>query len=230
MELHNTIGSFKQIRLKKALNALLISDLHFTEPGNNHFIPRYFSFESIEKTMSFLPPLITKIKPDQIFILGDLFHAGQSDNQFVTHIMSWFTHQEQEIIVIGGNHDRKLIPKLLQKRVYKTMQIITDPFLQYETKFDKIWLTHDGNNPFRLHKPEIPDFLVSLKEGYDLSQNYWLVTGHTHYPFMIEEKKIGSIGSFNYENSNDPLSYGIVREDQGQITLILDKIKLDHQT
>ena len=69
MKLVYSDGSFKQISLKKPLNALLVSDHHLSDDGRS-----YFSTQANENTIRFFPILIKALKLDQIFVLGDLFH------------------------------------------------------------------------------------------------------------------------------------------------------------
>lgn len=216
MELLSKDGSFHQISLKKPLNALLMSDFHFSDNGNS-----YFSIESNKNTMDFLPILILETKPKQIFILGDLFHFGQKNSLFVSQIMAFFSELDQEVFLISGNHDKVLIENQIKDWSSNNFHIFPDAFLLYETHQDRIWFTHDGNNPYWLDKSEVPTFLTSLKRIYGLEEQYWLITGHTHLPCLVKEMKVASLGCFNTEGHNQLLSYGIVTEVANQITFSL---------
>ncbi|MFX1284853.1 MAG: metallophosphoesterase [Promethearchaeota archaeon] len=216
MDLINTDGTIEQIILSKPLNALLISDQHFSDSNQS-----YFSIESIAPTMACLQRLITKVKPDQILILGDLFHYGQQNNQFVFQIMSFFSELDKEIFMIGGNHDKELIENQIKDWSKNNFHIYSDSFLLYEANQEKVWFTHDGNNPYWLDKSEVPDFIISLKKIYKFSVQHWLITGHIHLPCIIKESKVASLGCFNVEGHNQSLSYGIIKEIANKITFSL---------
>jgi DNA repair exonuclease SbcCD nuclease subunit len=215
MELHNTLGSFRHISLKKSLNALLLGDLHFAQEGS------YFSYDSIQDTLQVFQFLLLKVKPDQVILLGDLFHRGQKRNDFVSKIMQVLHEIKQEVFLLSGNHDHRLINALKNDWDTSDLHICSSSFLVYETTSDRIIFTHDGNNPFWLYKSEIPDFLMSLKRDYELNSKHWLITGHTHLPCLLEELKVASLGCFNVEVEDQVLSYGIVKESPHTISFKL---------
>jgi DNA repair exonuclease SbcCD nuclease subunit len=215
MELHNTLGSFRHISLKKSLNALLLSDLHFAQERS------YFSYDSIQDTLQVFQFLLLKVKPDQVILLGDLFHRGQKKNDFVSQIMQVLHEIKPEVFLLSGNHDHRLINALKNDWDTSELHICSSSFLVYETTSDKMIFTHDGNNPFWLHKSEIPDFLMSLKRDYELNSRHWLITGHTHLPCLLEELKVASLGCFNVEAEKQVLSYGIVKESPPTISFKL---------
>lgn len=222
MELINVNKTTKQIIPSMPLNALLISDHHFLD---NNF--GYFSVNSTKLTMDCLSRLIAKFKPDQILVLGDLFHYGQKNNQFVFRIMNFFSELEKEIFIIGGNHDKELVENQIKNWSKNNFHIYPDSFLLYKNDQEKIWFTHDGNNPYWLDKSEVPDFLTSLKKLYKFSTQHWLITGHTHLPCQIKEKKMASLGCFNVEGHNQPLSFGFVKEIADHIQFSLqDAVKI----
>lgn len=206
MPLHSD-RSFNQISLKKPLNAILVSDFHLSNDGNS-----YFSVQANKNTINFFPILVQELKPDQIFVLGDLFHGSQQNNQYVSRVMRLFSELEQEIFIIGGNHDEVLIAAQADAWPSATLHICLDLFLTYETDYDKIWFTHDGLNPYYLHNSEVPAFLTSLKHTYELDDHHWLITGHTHLPCLLGEVKVASLGCFNVDGHNQPLSYGVAKE------------------
>jgi predicted phosphodiesterase len=212
MELHNTLGSFRNIYLKESLNALLLSDLHFAQEGS------YFSYDSIPDTISVFQYLLLTVKPDQVILLGDLFHRSQKKNDFVSQIMQVLYEIKQEVFLLSGNHDHRLIKALKSDWDTSELHICSSSFLVYETASDKIIFTHDGNNPFWLDKSEIPGFLMSLKRGYELNSRHWLITGHTHLPCLLEEQRVASLGCFNVEAENHVVSYGIVKESPYSIS------------
>ncbi|MFW9856628.1 MAG: metallophosphoesterase [Candidatus Thorarchaeota archaeon] len=217
MDLLNRDGSIRQICLLRPLNALLTSDHHFSNRYG------YFSVESVEETMKCFSRLIRETRPDQILVLGDLFHYGQENNHFVLQIMTFFRDLEQEIFLIGGNHDKVLIEDQIQKWSKDNLHIYPDSFIVYKTNQEKIWFTHDGNNPYWLDKQEVPGFLINLKKVYTLPKHHWLITGHTHLPCLINDSKVASLGCFNVEGHNQPLSYGIAEEIGDQISFSLQE-------
>jgi metallophosphoesterase superfamily enzyme len=217
MDLLNRDGSIRQISPLKALNALLTSDHHFSNK------PGYFSIESTEETMKCFSRLIEEISPDQILLLGDLFHYSQQNDQFVLQIMTFFSELEQEIFLIGGNHDKGLIENQIEEWSKNRFHIYPDFFMVYETDQEKIWFTHDGNNPYWLSKPEVPGFITNLKKIYSVPEQHWLITGHTHLPCLINDNKVASLGCFNVEGHNQQLSYGIAKEVGGQVSFSLQE-------
>ena len=76
----------------------------------------FFCIESTRETLKCLLAIIKELQPYQIFVLGDLFHYGQQNNRFVFQIMSFFSEVEQEVFLIGGNHDKILIQNQILKR------------------------------------------------------------------------------------------------------------------
>jgi calcineurin-like phosphoesterase family protein len=135
--------------------------------------------------------------------------------------MSFFSELEQEVFLIGGNHDRILIESQIEVWSKNNFHIYSDYFLVFETSQGKIWFTHDANNPFWLDIPEVPSFLTSLKKAYRIPKQHWLIAGHTHLPCLIKDRRVASLGCFNVEGHNQPLSYGIVKEIKQQISFSL---------
>lgn len=219
MEFPYRDGSFNRILINNSLNAVLISDLHLVDDGSS-----YFSMNSIEQTLTVLPALINQVKPNQLFILGDLFHSGQTNNHFVVKVMKMLYEFPLEVFLIGGNHDRGLIYDLIVGWSKDNLHIFSDFFLTYETEYDKIWLTHDGKNPYWLEKSMVISFLEALKTVYKLDKQHWLITGHIHFPCILEANKVASLGCFNVGGHNQPLSYGLIREKGNQIVFSLHHV------
>ena len=213
--------SFKQVFLKKPLNALLISDLHLSDEGRN-----YFSQQAIEKTENMLLSLVKEINPSQIFVLGDLFHVTQQNTPYASQIMEFFRNLESEVFIIGGNHDQVLIDALSEEWSDSNLHIYPDTFLIYETGYEKIWFTHDGMNALLLHKSEVTDFITSLKRVYHIDTHDWLITGHTHLPCLLKEDKAASIGCFNAGKKYKPLSYGHATIQAKRISIKLQSMEI----
>lgn len=228
MEISFTRGTIKEIYLKEACNALLLSDFHVADDSSS-----YFSSRAIEETLAFLPILIKEEQPNQIFLLGDIFHGSVSYGSYVELILSSLLKIKQPVYVIGGNHDREVIFKSAEYWSKQNLHIFPDYFLKVQTKNGMtIWLTHDGGNGYWLDKTQVPDFINSLKQAYGINKSEWMITGHTHFPVVIEDVKVASLGCFNLEGHNQPLSYGKLIEttDEGQIILeITDATELYHK-
>ena len=214
--IHYTQGTFKKIRCAEPWNAMLISDLHFAADRSSYFSPG-----SVEKTLRILPDLIMEEKVQQLFILGDIFHsqwlkASSNEEEFQRGLISRLYDLDIYVIMIGGNHDSHLFRAYSKIWTKNKLYAFTDQFLELTTeKGDKVWLAHDGGNSYWLTTVQVKPFLINLKKAYELPPENWLITGHTHHPRMLEEHKAASIGCFNTEGHNGPLSYGLLKDEGG---------------
>ena len=118
--------------------------------------------------------------------------------------------------IISGNHDRKFYNKI-DFSVYENVEFSKCNFIriifQSENTNQTCFLTHDGGNGIWLPLEFKRKFVMDLKVLYEINQNDWLISGHTHTPFIEEENKLGSLGCFNFDSfkhHQTVLSFGIL--------------------
>jgi DNA ligase-associated metallophosphoesterase len=102
----------------ESMGALLISDVHLgkSETFQHHGIP--ISSQVNQATLQRLEHLCTRFQPDQLWILGDLFHARAGMTDGVIDLWLKFLHRAQvTATLILGNHDRHLQDWLSQLSV-----------------------------------------------------------------------------------------------------------------
>ena len=76
-----------------------------------------------------------------------------------------------------------------------------------------MFLTHDGGNGVLIPLDMKRDFLYSIRRTYDIPEDSWLISGHTHFPFVDYGNKESSLGCFNFDSfkhHKTTLSFGII--------------------
>ena len=109
-----------------AQKALIIADLHLGKTA--HFrahglaIPATVLMEDLNR----LAELIAEFQPQQLIIVGDMFHQ-KNINTDIEYFRQWrFLFTELEIILIQGNHDK------LKPEVYEELNITTHQTLSLQ--------------------------------------------------------------------------------------------------
>lgn len=114
--------------------ALLVADIHLGKVG--HFrkhglgVPSDGGLDDLER----LSQLMDRLRPRQLFILGDLFHSEL--NEEWEPAKAWFQRQESTIILVEGNHD------ILQTSVYTEAGLIVKP----EGRLGSLIFSHEPLN------------------------------------------------------------------------------------
>jgi DNA ligase-associated metallophosphoesterase len=90
--------------------AILVADLHLGKEATFQQSGISVPAGTSEKTLNRLTLLISKYRPNVLYILGDLFHARSSLSDRVTAAMDRFisAHPDLAASLIRGNHDRHL--------------------------------------------------------------------------------------------------------------------------
>lgn len=93
--------------------ALLVSDVHLGKAETFQALGIPISSQMNEDNLDRLRSLYQQIKPQKLFILGDLFHSRKSLVPEV--LIAWDTFLKEiaaETTLIVGNHDRRLVSEL----------------------------------------------------------------------------------------------------------------------
>lgn len=109
-------------------NTLLISDLHIGKAGHfrKHGIPVPRTLN--DNNLSRLTELVRTFNPEQIFILGDLFHSEENDEWRAFE--RWRAdHKHINMFLAIGNHDYHPIEKYEQIGLKCFKEIKATPFL-----------------------------------------------------------------------------------------------------
>lgn len=118
-----------------SLKLLLVSDVHLgkseTFQAAGVPIPQQVNQESLNR----LQALCSKYQPEQLVVLGDLFHSRLALLPEVVEAWQQFLASiSASVTLIVGNHDRALIPKM--------EQLAIDCFADY-LKVDRLLLSHE---------------------------------------------------------------------------------------
>eukprot|EP01106_Pelomyxa_sp_JSP_P018564 TRINITY_DN866_c0_g1_i7.p1 TRINITY_DN866_c0_g1~~TRINITY_DN866_c0_g1_i7.p1 ORF type:complete len:308 (-),score=66.57 TRINITY_DN866_c0_g1_i7:77-1000(-) len=207
-------GKVARLKLEpgRKWNALVISDLHIAA------VKSYFSKHSQELAMSALPGVVARERAEQLVVLGDVFHGEETPSRQLTHqTIAALAQGGHPLFVIGGNHDRDVFATYGKElsATYSNVSIFSELMLCIETPTSKIYLTHDGGNPYRVAHHQIGGFLDAMREVNHMRPADLLVCGHTHASFdLLESKRQASIGCFTaYPERGKGLQYGTLRED-----------------
>lgn len=204
--------NFTKIIVERDSKILLISDQHFSNDGES-----YFSEQAIKLTIDNITPLYSKINPDYIFILGDLFHGSQEHNDYFYELFPKLDSLGCPVFILSGNHDRKYYDNI-DFMAYKQVRFIDDYFITVSFLYNQfqeniVYLTHDGGNGLWLTLEQKKEFLHTLRKTYTIPESSWLIAGHTHYPFVDYELKESSLGCFNFDSfkhHKTVLSFGLL--------------------
>ncbi len=93
--------------------ALLVSDVHLGKAETFQALGMPISSQMNEENLDRLRQICAQIKPQKLFILGDLFHSRKSLASEV--LISWdifLKEIDAEVCLIVGNHDRRLVSAL----------------------------------------------------------------------------------------------------------------------
>jgi DNA ligase-associated metallophosphoesterase len=107
-----TLRSEKAVYID-TLNVLLVSDVHLgkseTFQAQGIPIPSHVNQETLHQ----LQALCIATRPDQLIILGDLFHSPMALDKDMLNQWLWFLEAiALPVVLILGNHDRPLLPLL----------------------------------------------------------------------------------------------------------------------
>ncbi|KAJ3442301.1 transmembrane protein with metallophosphoesterase domain-related [Anaeramoeba flamelloides] len=244
-----TNGKLEKLVTKTPWNALVITDLHFTNGERC-----YFATERIPKTIENIGETIEKHNIQQVIILGDLFHGGCDDLEYCGGIIQQFCDFGVPFYIIGGNHDRSVVKKLseqINEEQQKLCHFVTESLfmeieplsseeeLKEETEislpengklldlgtYNKIVFSHDAGNNFWLKKEETVPFIRSIRLQHKkyFDKKKFLLIGHTHSIQLFKEELFGSISPFHFGHIGFR-SYGLVRQINGKLKL--DVIKM----
>ncbi|MEL6938646.1 MAG: ligase-associated DNA damage response endonuclease PdeM [Cyanobacteria bacterium J06598_1] len=95
------------------IGALLVSDVHLGKAETFQSLGIPISNQMNEENLERLRSLCQQVQPQQLFILGDLFHSKQSLVPEV--LIAWDTLLKEiaaDVTLIVGNHDRRLVSAL----------------------------------------------------------------------------------------------------------------------
>ena len=111
----------------KAQKALILSDIHIGKTAHfrRHGIP--IPDAILQKDLERLKQLISHFKPNQLLIVGDLFHA-ETNSDMVT-FKSWLAQFEDlSLVLIKGNHDKQSKRLMDDLDIAVETELILDPF------------------------------------------------------------------------------------------------------
>lgn len=215
-------------RSSKPWKALLISDMHLAQVDGDSYFPHDAEVRMFEA----LPRVVAGEKPDQVFMLGDIFHGtDQLTDEWIDESISRFVSAIGPgipIFLLGGNHDRRVFDRrgnAWQQAHSASLMVFNGSraplLLQVESTTGKhAFLTHDGGNNLWLSADQVVPFLLGLKEANGIDPATLLVAGHTHRVVDLSKaagtrgsSRVASLGCFTGCAKHSPgLDYGIIQE------------------
>lgn len=127
----------KAIYLQQS-HSLLVADVHL---GKSETFQRFgipIPNQVNQETLDRLQRLCDRVNPDELIILGDLFHSQLALVAEVQDAWSSFlAHVEAEVKLIVGNHDRALISQLQPF----SMECVKDAIA-----LENLWLSHEPDS------------------------------------------------------------------------------------
>lgn len=190
----------------KGMRAIIITDTHLGK-----FQP---AEPEIPKLYEYVKRIVDENSANLVFWLGDLVDIKADDRERVGQIfIDTFSKFPIPVQFISGNHDRGLYRRI---NVHGSMHYNPEKILKLESSSElskPLFFAHDFGNPFKLSSLEVPSFLMSNKiaQGDKIDLDDWLITGHVHFTYMNENKKIASLAPFSFDFRN--FSYGLVIND-----------------
>ncbi|MCL6435695.1 MAG: ligase-associated DNA damage response endonuclease PdeM [Leptolyngbyaceae cyanobacterium HOT.MB2.61] len=130
------------------LKALLISDVHLGKSETFQSLGFPVSNQVNRTTLDRLQKLCDRFQPENLFILGDLFHSKFAlVDEVIDGWFSFVSHACTDVKLIVGNHDRALIPTLKKLSIsYFTDGIqIENMILSHEPQPQKSFLNICGH-------------------------------------------------------------------------------------
>ncbi len=186
--------------------ALLLSDMHLSV-GPGRFGPGFD-----DEAFDFMEALAKDY--DQLYILGDLFHAEDLDEQQALQdvVLARLASFETPVIVLGGNHDRMLYGRYdpLRGGAHITPADMIRVYVGPEEggmPQQSAFLTHDGSNNYKIiSEDEVIPFMRAIKDANDIHWMSWIVGGHTHHPAYNPGLRIAALGPFRREGDRKETS------------------------
>lgn len=263
---HMQAGSIRVIPAPsdgKPWKALLIGDLHIImKEGTGDR-----SLANLDITINrILPEIIRREQPREIIILGDIFHNVGFQlyynrdtffdwaNDYVkklVHICLDTSPCVQQLIMMGGNHDRALFydfadawNELRPGHVLACKEFfieLTPAVLPFGKSATRCILCHNGGHDHQISADKVFDTFHALHKLYGFGGQALLVTAHVHvyhnwseegHPSTVpgECPRIGCIGTLSLNKKNLKIHhYGILTEsvEQGRFTFAGGSITVD---
>ena len=181
--------------------------------------------------------LVNRDTPDEVWILGDLFHLSVHQMGYpLAQLERLQSAIPAHIVIMTGNHDADILQKSVQRFSSDHLEVVVTPFVKLVhaagsiprggfggealppaegdpllTTSSTIWLTHDGGNPTWLSEAECIPYLENIRTCWGIPRADILLTGHTHRVIVSEQGKTRSLGVWNIPGHGDTLNYTYAR-------------------
>lgn len=232
----------------KPWKALLIGDLHIimTEGVGDR------SLSDLDLTINrILPEVIRREQPREIIILGDIFHNVGVQlyhnrdtffdwaNEYITKLVKICFESSssvQQLIMMGGNHDRALFydcadawNEIRPGHITACKEFfieLTPAVIPVGKTVTRCILCHNGGHDHQIGSDRIFDTFHALHKLYGFGEGALLVTAHVHVyqnwsendgngndEMSGERPRIGCIGTLSLNKKNRKVHhYGILNE------------------
>lgn len=140
MQTINVLGIQLQLLPEKAiyverLNSLLVSDVHLGKSETFQSLGVPVSNQVNQASLDRLQKLCDRFQPENLYILGDLFHSRLAMvDEVLAGWSSFLDAIDANVSLIVGNHDRSLLSKLNQFQI----DCLTDSLV-----IDNLMLSHE---------------------------------------------------------------------------------------
>ena len=207
---------------------LFVSDLHISTNLENN------------RELNVIGEFMRKNNFTLLFILGDLFddfHIRVPLNEIekeMKKVVDFLNLPRDTIVYVtfsNSSHDPVIEGETAIKIAYRGVEIVvTNKPLQLNIDNTRIYLLHgdlgvkNGALAYLINKiaqllghPYLVERLIKHRL-LRIADEYWLIMGHTHTPFINSELKIANTGSWKHywrNNSNTAIVY-----DRGELSLI----------
>jgi calcineurin-like phosphoesterase family protein len=161
--------------------------------------------KSVTQFITTLQRVIQTEKITHVVHLGDLVKIETSSPlQLLESVLTLLSQLPVPVWLLGGNNDREFLSQLTggDRRgpvtIVKELAIVVDL-----PTGNRVWLTHDLGNNFRVRDQFAWSFGFWLKEcASDLiKMDDWLLLGHCHGQFLSPESRIGNVGVFSPDSA-----------------------------
>jgi predicted phosphodiesterase len=145
-----------------------------------------------------------------LFIIGDVLEqTDKRVSEFVSPVLAAFDSLAIPVFLMPGNHDRNVYNKARLNWRFPNVTLVTDLMICLADPdpppgaFPRIFMTHDGGNPFKIRDRHTKLYVLGLRRLFYavIDPNDFFLTAHDHGHTRFDKKRCATISQFSIDNN-----------------------------